>query len=72
MRGSPRMSDVELVAREQRRETPTTIRQYVSFEWRGAKCIGKKICVDRGRTKSNGIRLVETVRRVEIEAGLSA
>ncbi|MBR0903009.1 hypothetical protein [Bradyrhizobium liaoningense] len=44
------MSDVELVAREQRRETPTTIRQYVSFEWRGQNASAKKsasIAVER-------------------------
>ncbi|MFK4511982.1 hypothetical protein LPJ38_03260 [Bradyrhizobium daqingense] len=61
------MSDVELVAREQRRETLTTIRQYVSFEWREQNACAKRFApIVHEREAMKCKRCVE-----EIEAGLS-
>lgn len=62
MRESPRASDVELVAREQRRETLTTIRQYVSFEWREQNaCAKKRAPVVRARKAMEYILLKRSV-----------
>lgn len=55
MRGSTRVRSVTLVAREQRRETPTTIRQYVSLEWRESTVCEKttrRIEIDAGLSAS--------------------
>ena len=67
MRGSPRVSDVELVAREQRRETLTTIRQYMSFEWREQNACAKKFApIAREREAMECILLK---RSVELNRG---
>ncbi|WP_368736799.1 hypothetical protein [Bradyrhizobium sp. NBAIM08] len=60
MRGPPHERDIEAIAREQRRETPTTIRQYVSIEWRDQTAFAKNFTSIALERTANGVHLVQS------------